>query len=76
MTMYQMKEKRVEKVAHGMRIVNNALKASARTYIPEDDMDSSTREIITVLALRYKRSDAQITKQIKEKFQAPQAAPT
>ena len=68
MTTYQMKEKWVEKVAHGMRIVDNALKASARTYIPHADMDAPIRDIIKALIDQYKRSDEQITEQICDHF--------
>ena len=43
---YKMKEKQVEKVAQGLRIVDNALKSSARAYIPPNKMASSVREIV------------------------------
>lgn len=76
MSTYQMKEKWVEKVAHGMRIVDNALKASARTYKPHSEMDSPIRGIITILADRYKRSDEQIAEQIHDKYRTLQQLPS
>lgn len=68
MSLYQMKKKWVEEVAHGMRIVDNALKASARTYIPHSKMDAPIRDIINILANRYKLSDEQIAEQIAEQI--------
>ena len=65
---YQMKEKLIKKMTHDMKIINNALKASTRTYIPTTDMNAPIRDVIKALTDRYKRSDAQITQQIFEHF--------
>ena len=46
---YKMKEKQVEKVAQGLRIVENALKSSARAYIPPNKIASSVREKVKIL---------------------------
>jgi hypothetical protein len=67
-TAYKMREKQVLKIAHDMRIVDNALKCSARSYIPSDEMASSCRDIIKILAARYELTNDQIIEQIQEKF--------
>lgn len=53
MIIYQMKKKLVEKMTHDMRIVENALKTSTRTYILSADMDALIRDIIKRLADIY-----------------------
>lgn len=72
---FQMMQEQSEKVAQGIRIVKNALKMSARTYIPPREMNSSVRHIIKILANRYKLSDAQIVKQIHEQYQSLKTPP-
>jgi DNA-binding NarL/FixJ family response regulator len=74
-TVYKMREKQVLKIAHGMRIVDNALKCSARSYIPSDEMTSSCRDIIKILAARYELINNQIIEQIQEKFHDLKAWP-
>ena len=73
---YQIKEKQIERSVYKMRIVNTTLKTSTRTYISSNEMNSSIRSIIKLLAARYKRSDDQIIKQIHEKFQIIQQSST
>ena len=72
---YKMKDKQVEKVAQGLRIVDNALKSSLRAYIPPNKMASSVREIVKILAARYKRSDDQVIEQLHEQFLALKTPP-
>jgi hypothetical protein len=67
-TAYKMREKQVLKIAHGMRIVDNALKISARSYILSNEMTSSCRDIIKILAARYELTNDQIIEQIQEEF--------
>ena len=74
-TVYQMKEKLVDKMAHGMRLVDNAVKASARSYIPSTQMDLSTRDIIKKLTAKYQRSDDQIAEQIFDQYRSLQQPP-
>ena len=69
LTMFQMTEKINDRIAQGIRVVDAAIKASARTYIPPDRMESSVREILQLLANRYKRSDDEITEQLFEQLQ-------
>ncbi len=52
-----------------MRIVDNAIKTSVRPYIPSDEMTSSCRDIIRLLAARYKLTNDQIIEQIQNEFQ-------
>jgi hypothetical protein len=74
-SMFKMKEKQADKVAQGLRIVDNALKHSARSYIPPNKMAGSVREIVKILASRYKRSDDQVMEQLHEQFQVLKNAP-
>jgi hypothetical protein len=67
-TAYKMREKQVLKIAHEMRIVDNALKISARSYISSNEMTSSCRDIIKILAARYELTNDQIIEQIQEEF--------
>jgi hypothetical protein len=67
-TAYKMREKQMLKIAHGMRIVDNALKISARSYIFSNEMISSCRDIIKILAARYELTNDQIIEQIQEEF--------
>jgi hypothetical protein len=66
---WELKEKRINKIAKGMQIVDNAIKMSARSYIPSDEMTSSCRDIIRMLAARYKLTKDQIIEQIQDEFQ-------
>jgi transketolase len=65
---YKIREKQVLKIAHGIRIVDNALKCSARSYIFSDEMASSCRDIIKILAARYELTNDQIIEQTQEEF--------
>ncbi len=65
---YKMREKQVLKIAHDMKMVDNALKCSARSYILSDEMTSSCRNIIKILTTRYEFINDQIIKQIQEEF--------
>ena len=75
-TTYKMDEKEVEKTSHGLRLMNAAIKASARAYIPPDKMAASIRDIITSLSSRYKRSDSQIIEQMNQHIQTLKTPPT
>ena len=48
---------------------------SARAYIPPNKMASSVREVVKILAARYKRSDDQVIEQLHEKFLALKTPP-
>jgi hypothetical protein len=62
---WELKKKRINKIAKDMQIVDNAIKISARSYIPSDEMTSSCRDIIRMLAARYKLTRDQIIEQIQ-----------
>ncbi len=66
---WELKKKRINKIAKDMQIVDNAIKISARSYIPSDEMTSSCRDIIRMLAARYKLTKDQIIEQIQNEFQ-------
>jgi hypothetical protein len=66
---WELKKKRINKIAKDMQIVNNAIKLSARSYISSDEMTSSCRDIIRMLAARYKLTKDQIIEQIQNEFQ-------
>jgi replication initiation and membrane attachment protein DnaB len=64
-----LKEKRINKIAKDMQIVDNAIKISARSYISSDEMTSSCRDIIRMLTAKYKLTKDQIIEQIQNEFQ-------
>jgi predicted NAD-dependent protein-ADP-ribosyltransferase YbiA (DUF1768 family) len=66
---WKLKEKRITKIAKEMRIVDNAIKTSVRPYISSDEMTSSCRDIIRLLAARYQLTNDQIIEQIQNEFQ-------
>ena len=71
-----MTEKINDRIAQGIRVMNAAIKASVRTYISLNRMESSVREILQLLFNRYKRSDDEITEQLFEQLQQLKAPPT
>ncbi len=73
---WELKKKRISKIAKDMQIVDNAIKISARSYIPSDEMTSSCRDIIRMLAARYKLTKDQIIEQIQNEFQDLKAWPS
>ena len=50
---YQMKKKVMKKMIHDMKIIDNALKTSTRTYISTADMNVPIRNIIKALIDKY-----------------------
>ena len=69
LTTFQMSEKFNDRIAQRIRMVDAAIKSSARSYIPPDKLKSSGREILKLLATRYQRSDDEITRQLFEQLQ-------
>jgi flavorubredoxin len=65
---FQMTKKQMEKIAQGIRIVDNAVKLSARQYIPPSEIVSLIRQIIQTLASRYKKSEVKIVEQLHEQY--------
>ncbi len=66
---WELKKKKINKIAKDMQIVDNAIKLSTRSYISSDEMTSSCRDIIRMLAARYKLTKDQIIEQIQNEFQ-------
>jgi hypothetical protein len=63
---YEMLEKQFERITQRLRTVNNAIRTSVRQYIFSDELRSSTRKIIQLLAVRYKLDQSKIIEQIHE----------
>lgn len=76
MNAYQLMEKQNDRIAHGIRLVDVAIKASARAYIPPENMESTVRKILQVLSSKYKRSDTEVIEQIYQQFVALKTPPT
>jgi hypothetical protein len=67
---YKRKEKQVAKIIQRMFKINEAIRASTKTYIFSKLMFAFIKKILQVLIIKYKKIDDQIKKQIHEKFQA------
>jgi hypothetical protein len=67
---YKRKKKQVAKITQKMLKINEAIRASIKTYILSKLMFVFIKEILQILIIRYKKIDDQIKKQIHEKFQA------
>jgi hypothetical protein len=67
---YKRKEKQVAKITQRMLKINEAIRASIKTYIFSKLMFAFIKEILQVLITKYRKIDDQIKKQIHEKFQA------
>ncbi len=74
MNIFQMTKKQVKKIAQGIRIVDNAVKLSARQYISPSEIASPIRQIIQILASRYKKSEVKIVEQLHEQYYALKTA--
>ena len=75
MSAFQMIEKQNDRIIHEIRLVDAAIKASARTYIPPENMESTVRKILQVLFSKYKRSDTEVIEQIYQQFVALKNSP-
>ena len=73
---FQMKKKTNDRIAHEIRIIDVAIKASTRMYIFSEKIKSSVRKILQLLSIRYKRFDREINLQLHEKFQRLKIAST
>jgi hypothetical protein len=67
---YKRKEKQIAKITQKMLKIDEAIRASIKTYIFSKLMFAFIKEILQVLITKYKKIDDQIKKQIHEKFQA------
>jgi hypothetical protein len=66
---YKRKEKQVAKITQKMLKIDEAIRASIKTYILSKLMFAFIKKILQVLIIKYKKIDDQIKKQIHEKFQ-------
>ena len=67
-TIYQMKEKLIKKMIHDMKLINNAVKTSTRSYIFFIQMNLSIKNIFKKFAVKYQRSNDQIIEQIFDQY--------
>jgi hypothetical protein len=61
---YNMLEKLYERTTRELQTMNNAIKTSAYQYISSNELRSSARTIIKLLAARYKFDQSKIIQQI------------
>ncbi len=66
---YKRKEKQEIKIIQRMLKIDEAIRASARTYILSKLMFAFIKKILQLLIIKYKKIHDQIKKQIHEKFQ-------
>jgi hypothetical protein len=66
---YKRKEKQMIKITQRMLKINEAIRASIKTYILSKLMFVFIKKILQFLIIKYKKIDDQIKKQIHEKFQ-------
>jgi hypothetical protein len=66
---YKRKEKQVVKITQRMLKINEAIRASIKTYIFSKLMLTFIKKMLQFLIIKYKKIDNQIKKQIHEKFQ-------
>ena len=76
MNAYQLMKKQNDRIAHGIRLVDAAIKASARAYIPPENMESTVQKILQVLSSKYRRSDTEVIEQIYQQYVALKSPPT
>lgn len=65
---YKLEETRFDRTYRGIRLVKSAVFATARAYIPSTKLDQSLREILKLLASRYRRPNEEIIDQIHESY--------
>jgi hypothetical protein len=68
MKKYKRKKKQIAKIIQKMFNINEAVRASIKTYIVSKLMIAFIKEILQVLIIKYKKIDDQIKKRIHEKF--------
>jgi hypothetical protein len=68
MNIFQMTKKQMKKIAQSIKIINNAVKLSARQYIFSSEIASLIRQIIQILTSRYKKSEIKIVEQLHEQY--------
>ncbi len=67
---YKRTKKQIAKITQRMLKINEAIRASIKTYILSKLMFVFIKKILQVLIIKYKKIDDQIKKQIHEKLQA------
>ena len=72
---FKLRQQHAEKVTSDIRVIDNAIKSSARMYILDDMMTATVRETIQALARKYKRTKNQIIEQLHIQFLSLKNAP-
>jgi hypothetical protein len=67
---YNMLEKLYERTTRGLQTIDNAIRTSAKQYIPPNELGSPARKIIQLLAARYKLDQSKIIQQIHVQWRA------
>ena len=67
---FDYKQKIIDRVIQDIRIVDNAMKTSAKNYISSFEMMLTTREILQSLSNRYIRERFQLVDQLIERYQS------
>ncbi len=65
---YDMLDKQFKRITQRLRTVNNVIRTSVLQYISSNELRSSTRKIIQLLAVRYKLDQSKIIEQIHEQW--------
>lgn len=65
---YEIAERTHDRIHQGIRLVDAAIKSSARPYITSTWMESNVRDVLIQLQQRYDRSNVEILRQIHEQF--------
>jgi hypothetical protein len=63
---YNMLKKLYERTIRELQTIDNAIRTSAQQYISSNELRSSARKIIKLLAARYKLNQSKIIQQIHE----------
>jgi hypothetical protein len=66
---YKRKKKQIAKITQRMLKINEAIRASIKTYIFSKLMFVFIKEVLQILIIKFKKIDDQIKKQIHDKFQ-------
>ena len=73
---FKFRQQNAEKVTAGIRILDYAIKSSAKTYIPSKFSTAIVKKLLQVLQQKYQRTNDQITEQIELQYHALKTPPT
>ena len=73
---YKMERDEKDRIIRQIQMFDTAIKVTARSYIPSDEMKSTTRDILKLLSSRYERSNDEIVEQLFQQMQQLKTPPT